>query len=99
MHCAMQHMVSATTLCMQAAAYEACRVFKDRLVSSDDAARCDGILTGALRKHWRVNLDLSSSTFSTLSSPPAQSTTGAGLPLCNHNLVKVAFKDMHVYPI
>ncbi len=62
--------------CSQAAAYEACRVFRDRLVSSEHTARFDSILTDTLRKHWRVNLDLTGSVFATLGGPAAQLTAG-----------------------
>ena len=68
--------VLTTATCLQAAAYEACRVFKDCLVSSDHAAQFDSILANTLRKHWRVNLDLTSRTFATLGGPTLQLTTG-----------------------
>ena len=61
---------------MQAAAYEACRVFRDRLVHSDHTARFDSILADTLRKHWRVNLDVTSSVFATIGSPALQSKAG-----------------------
>ncbi len=60
--------------CSQAAAYEACRVFRDRLVSSEHTARFDSILADTLRKHWRVNLDLTGSIFATLGGSAAQLT-------------------------
>lgn len=63
---------------MQAAAYEACRVFRDRLVHSDHTARFDSILADTLRKHWRVNLDMTSSVFATIGSPVLQSKSGEG---------------------
>ncbi|KAL0018230.1 hypothetical protein WJX79_009392, partial [Trebouxia sp. C0005] len=63
---------------LQAAAYEACRVFRDRLVSSEHTLRFDSILAETLRKHWRVNLDLTGSIFATLGGPAAQLTAGKG---------------------
>ncbi len=62
--------------CSQAAAYEACRVFRDRLVSSEHTARFDSIMADTLRKHWRINLDLTGSVFATLGGPAAQLTAG-----------------------
>ena len=62
--------------CSQAAAYEACRVFRDRLVSSEHTARFDSIMADTLRKHWRINLDLTGSIFATLGGPAAQLTAG-----------------------
>ncbi len=62
--------------CSQAAAYEACRVFRDRLVSSEHTARFDSILADILRKHWRVNLDPTGSIFATLGGSAAQLTPG-----------------------
>ena len=61
---------------MQAAAYEACRVFRDRLVHSDHTARFDSIVADTLRKHWRVNIDLSSSVFATIGSLALQVKPG-----------------------
>lgn len=61
---------------MQAAAYEACRVFRDRLVHSDHTARFDSILADTLRKHWRVNIDMASSVFATIGSPALKGKTG-----------------------
>ena len=62
--------------CSQAAAYEACRVFRDRLVSSEHTAKFDSIMADTLRKHWRINLDLTGSIFATLGGPAAQLTAG-----------------------
>lgn len=68
---------SANGICWsQAAAHEACRVFRDCLVDSEHTAKFDSILANALRKHWRVNLDLTGSVFATLGSTTAQLTTG-----------------------
>ncbi|KAL0047749.1 hypothetical protein WJX82_010930, partial [Trebouxia sp. C0006] len=63
---------------LQAAAYEACRVFRDRLASSEHIARFDSIMADTLRKHWRINLDLTGSVFATLGGPAAQLTAGKG---------------------
>lgn len=61
--------------CLQAAAYEACRVFRDRLVHSDHTARFDSILTDTLQKHWRVKLNMASSVFATIGGSALQVKT------------------------
>ncbi|KAL3130926.1 hypothetical protein ABBQ38_000251 [Trebouxia sp. C0009 RCD-2024] len=61
---------------LQAAAYEACRVFRDRLVHSDHTARFDSILGDTLQKHWRGKIDMASSVFATIGSPALQGKAG-----------------------
>ena len=51
-------------------------MFRDRLVHSDHTARFDSILADTLRKHWRANLDMTSSVFATLGGPGLQVKTG-----------------------
>lgn len=64
---------------MQAAAYEAGRAFRDRLVHSDHTARFDSILADTLRKHWRVNMDMTSSVFATIGSLALQVKSGKAM--------------------
>ena len=45
-------------------------------MSSEHTLRFDSILAETLRKHWRVNLDLTGSIFATLGGPAAQLTAG-----------------------
>jgi dynein heavy chain 2 len=48
--------MSGTDL-MDVFAYEAARVFRDRLVGSDAHARFDGVVSACLRSQWRAQLN------------------------------------------
>ncbi len=41
---------------MEVCAYEACRVFRDRLVAKEDRNAFDNILASAIRASWAVNV-------------------------------------------
>ena len=57
---------------MQAVAYEACRLFRDCLTTAEHAAKFDGVLADALRKHWGAYPDLSGQLFATVSTAETQ---------------------------
>ena len=54
-------------------------MFQDRLVHSDHTARFDSILADTLRKHWRVNIEMTSSVFATTGSLPLQVRSGKAM--------------------
>ncbi|KAK9815706.1 hypothetical protein WJX72_008353 [[Myrmecia] bisecta] len=69
---------------LQAFAYEAARVFRDRLVGPAAAARFDGLLSDALRAHWRTSLDSTPGLlFVTLATPVEErlASNAAAAPL------------------
>ena len=61
---------------VQAVAYEACRIFRDRLVGAEAAARFDALLAGTLRSHWRSAATLDGVLFATLGSSVEQRLAG-----------------------
>ena len=85
--------------CLQAAAYEACRVFRDRLVNAEQVARFDSILADTLRKHWRVNPDLTSSVFATIGSAASQVKSGKAFLFSTANLHPVDNRPTRLLPI
>lgn len=58
---------------VQVVAYEARRLFRDCLTTTEHTNTFDSILTDVLRKHWNVSLDSSGTLFTTIGAVSAAS--------------------------
>jgi len=72
----MRYNVSSDSM-LDAVGYEACRVYRDRLVDADARSRFDGDVSAALRSQWGHSLDTRDCVFASLLSARSSGAAGA----------------------